>query len=67
MSPCFAWHNDDPDYDVLLALGSLKPGFVQSLGYVNLRGVWGLGWPIEIRPYIDAATNVVDGTAANPD
>ncbi|KXX74632.1 hypothetical protein MMYC01_208521 [Madurella mycetomatis] len=61
----FAWHNDDPDYDALPTLRNLKLDYVQSLGYVNLRCVWVLGCPVEIRPRIDAATDVNDGNAAD--
>lgn len=53
----FAWHNDDPDYDALPALRNLNLDYVQASGYVNLRCVWTLGCPAEIRPHADAASD----------
>ncbi|KAL2135446.1 hypothetical protein VTI74DRAFT_8432 [Chaetomium olivicolor] len=53
----FAWHNDDPDYDALPALRNLRLDYVQSTGYANLRCVWTLGCPVEIRPHDDAAAD----------
>ncbi|KAK4038957.1 hypothetical protein C8A01DRAFT_16980 [Parachaetomium inaequale] len=61
----FAWHNDDPDYDALPTLRNLKLGYVQSVGYVNLRCIWVLGCPVEIRPHIDAAADLGHGSAAD--
>lgn len=50
----FAWHNDDPDYDGLATFRNLQLDYVRSSGYVNLRCVWILGCPGEIRPERDA-------------
>ncbi|KAK1779553.1 hypothetical protein QBC45DRAFT_374278 [Copromyces sp. CBS 386.78] len=50
----FAWHNDDPDYDALVTLRHLRTAYVQASGYVNLRCVWILGCPAEVRPIQDA-------------
>lgn len=49
----FQWHNDDPDYDALPGLRRLNTDYVQSVGYANLRCVWVLGCPVEIRPFDD--------------
>ena len=56
----FAWHNDDPDYDALPTLRNLNLGYVQAAGYANLRCVWVLGCPVEIRPHVDAAAPAAD-------
>ncbi|KAI1114121.1 hypothetical protein F5Y14DRAFT_415532 [Nemania sp. NC0429] len=53
----FAWHNDDPDYDALPTLRSLRLAHLRVAGYVNLRCVWVIGCPGEIRPAIDAAAD----------
>ncbi|KAK0615147.1 hypothetical protein B0T17DRAFT_541196 [Bombardia bombarda] len=50
----FAWHNDNPDYDNVAFLRRLKVPYIRSQGYVNLRCVWVLGCPSEIRPHVDA-------------
>ena len=49
----FAWHNDDPDYDAVPTLRNLQLNHVREEGYVNLRCVWAVGCPAEIRPYQD--------------
>lgn len=46
----YQWHNDDPLYDGERMLSRLKIPFVKAQGYVNLRCVWTLGCPDEIRP-----------------
>ncbi|GAB7323565.1 hypothetical protein MBLNU13_g07067t1 [Cladosporium sp. NU13] len=46
----YQWHNDDPLYDGQRMLSRLKLPFVKAQGYVNLRCVWTLGCPAEIRP-----------------
>ncbi|KAK4241877.1 hypothetical protein C8A03DRAFT_11876 [Achaetomium macrosporum] len=63
----FAWHNDDPDYDGLATLRNLQLDYVQASGYVNLRCVWTLGCPVEIRPHSDAATDweIGNGTSSS--
>ncbi|KAI2627149.1 hypothetical protein GGS21DRAFT_255716 [Xylaria nigripes] len=49
----FAWHNDDPDYDALPTLRRFRLDYLQHAGYVNLRCVWVIGCPAEIRPALD--------------
>ncbi|KAF2967565.1 hypothetical protein GQX73_g5968 [Xylaria multiplex] len=51
----FAWHNDDPDYDALPTLQNFQLPYLRATGYVNLRCVWVIGCPAEIRPELDAA------------
>ncbi|GAW23227.1 hypothetical protein ANO14919_127780 [Xylariales sp. No.14919] len=51
----FAWHNDDPDYDALPTLRNFQLPYLRAAGYVNLRCVWVIGCPGEIRPAQDAA------------
>ncbi|TGJ84668.1 hypothetical protein E0Z10_g4102 [Xylaria hypoxylon] len=51
----FAWHNDDPDYDALPTLQNFRLSYLRATGYVNLRCVWVIGCPAEIRPAEDAA------------
>lgn len=46
----YQWHNDDPLYDGQRLLLRLQLPFVRAQGYVNLRCVWTLGCPNEIRP-----------------
>ena len=52
----FQWHNDDPDYDSYALLHSLRLDYVRAQGYVNLRCVWMLGCPSEIRPFDDVGS-----------
>ncbi|RYP72215.1 hypothetical protein DL771_004345 [Monosporascus sp. 5C6A] len=49
----FAWHNDDPSYDALPTLRSFRISHLQEAGYANLRCVWVIGCPAEIRPVED--------------
>ncbi|RYP91391.1 hypothetical protein DL770_002531 [Monosporascus sp. CRB-9-2] len=49
----FAWHNDDPDYDALPTLRNFRISHLQEAGYANLRCVWVIGCPAEIRPVED--------------
>ena len=49
----FAWHNDDPDYDALPTLRNFRIPYLQEAGYANLRCVWAIGCPEEIRPVED--------------
>lgn len=51
----FAWHNDDPDYDALPSLRNFRLPYLRLQGYVNLRCVWVIGCPAEIRPAKDQA------------
>ncbi|KAI0487755.1 hypothetical protein F4859DRAFT_510323 [Xylaria cf. heliscus] len=51
----FAWHNDDPDYDALPTLRHFRLPHLRANGYVNLRCVWVIGCPGEIRPILDAS------------
>jgi hypothetical protein len=46
----YQWHNDDPLYDGQRMLSRLQLPFVKAQGYVNLRCVWTLGCPAEIKP-----------------
>lgn len=57
----FAWHNDDPDYDALPALRNLRLPHLREAGYVNLRCVWVIGCPSEIRPVEDEGHTNDDG------
>lgn len=50
----YQWHNDDPLYDGLRVLSRLHLSHVLDQGYANLRCVWTLGCPSEIRPLIEA-------------
>ncbi|OTB08003.1 hypothetical protein M426DRAFT_52592 [Hypoxylon sp. CI-4A] len=49
----FQWHNDDPDYDMFPTLRNLRLPYLREAGYVNLRCVWTIGCPAEIRPFED--------------
>ncbi|RYP06459.1 hypothetical protein DL764_003150 [Monosporascus ibericus] len=49
----FAWHNDDPDYDALPTLRNFRLSHLQEVGYANLRCVWVIGCPAEIKPIED--------------
>lgn len=49
------WHNDDPLYDGERLLSRLRIAHVRNEGYVNLRCVWTLDCPAEIRPNYEAA------------
>jgi hypothetical protein len=49
----FQWHNDDPDYDSLPLLQRFRLDYLREQGYVNLRCVWVLGCPSEIKPFED--------------
>jgi len=51
----YQWHNDDPLYDGLRMLQRLSTPTIEREGYVNLRCVWTLGCPVEIRPVEEAA------------
>jgi hypothetical protein len=57
----FAWHNDDPDYDALPTLRNFQFSYLQTEGYVNLRCVWVIGCPSEIRPHDDAQNTLPAG------
>ncbi|KAI1773945.1 hypothetical protein F4818DRAFT_442701 [Hypoxylon cercidicola] len=49
----FQWHNDDPDYDMVPTLRNFRLPYLREAGYVNLRCVWVIGCPAEIRPVED--------------
>jgi hypothetical protein len=55
----FQWHNDDPYYDGVPPLQNFQIPYLQEQGYVNLRCVWTLGCPAEIRPLTDTHRNDV--------
>ncbi|MCJ1351921.1 MAG: hypothetical protein MMC33_001905 [Icmadophila ericetorum] len=46
----YQWHNDDPNYDGLPPLLSLKIPFIHAQNYTNLRVTHHLGCPVEIKP-----------------
>lgn len=54
----FQWHNDNPDYDALPLLQRFRIEHLKNEGYVNLRCVWVLGCPTEIRPKLDESPPV---------
>jgi hypothetical protein len=54
----FQWHNDNLDYDALPLLQRFRIQHLKNEGYVNLRCVWILGCPTEIRPKLDEAAPV---------
>lgn len=58
----FQWHNDDPDYDILPTLHNFRLPYVREAGYVNLRCVWVIGCPAEIRPFDDEDPENGDAT-----
>ncbi|KAM5362677.1 hypothetical protein ACJZ2D_012422 [Fusarium nematophilum] len=51
----FQWHNDNPDYDALPLLQNFRFDNLKKVGYTNLRCVWVLGCPAEIKPIQDEA------------
>ncbi|RSL48328.1 hypothetical protein CDV31_003364 [Fusarium ambrosium] len=51
----FQWHNDNPDYDALPLLQKFRFDNLKKVGYANLRCVWVLGCPAEIKPIQDEA------------
>lgn len=62
----FAWHNDNPDYDSLTSLLSLNIPYIIEKGYANLRCVWVLGCPAELRPIADVNPNWKDYRKSHP-
>ncbi|CAM1505157.1 Fc.00g107940.m01.CDS01 [Cosmosporella sp. VM-42] len=50
----FQWHNDNLDYDALPLLQRFRFQHLKEEGYINLRCVWVLGCPAEIKPIQDA-------------
>lgn len=61
----FQWHNDDPDYDGLPLLRSFRFPYLQQQGYVNLRCVWVIGCPLEIRPFAEEEEAAAKSEAEN--
>ncbi|KAI2469125.1 hypothetical protein F4781DRAFT_395325 [Annulohypoxylon bovei var. microspora] len=57
----FQWHNDDPDYDIIPTLRNFRLPYVREAGYVNLRCVWVIGCPAEIRPFEDEENGADEG------
>lgn len=53
-------HADDPLYDEQRTLSRLQMPYVREQGYVNLRCVWTLGCPVEIRPFAEETTQKPD-------
>lgn len=56
----FQWHNDNADYDALTLLQRFRFDHLKVEGYVNLRCVWVLGCPAEIKP-IEDAKHIIEG------
>ncbi|KAH7329465.1 hypothetical protein B0I35DRAFT_456822 [Stachybotrys elegans] len=54
----FQWHNDNPDYDALPLLQRFRIDALKEEGYINLRCVWVLGCPAEIKPKLDQSPPV---------
>ncbi|KAF2162111.1 hypothetical protein M409DRAFT_27491 [Zasmidium cellare ATCC 36951] len=50
----YQWHNDDSLYEGQRVLSRLRLAHIQDQGYANLRCVWTLGCPSEIRPHVEA-------------
>ncbi|OCL02316.1 hypothetical protein AOQ84DRAFT_443459 [Glonium stellatum] len=46
----YQWHNEDPMYDGVPVLRSLRLNHVQKRGYISLRCTWALGCPAELHP-----------------
>ncbi|KAL2006898.1 hypothetical protein VTN00DRAFT_9566 [Thermoascus crustaceus] len=61
----FQWHNDDPDYDGLPLLRTFRLPYLQQQGYVNLRCVWAIGCPLEIRPFAEEEEAAAKSEAEN--
>ncbi|KAH0365600.1 hypothetical protein KCU65_g5971, partial [Aureobasidium melanogenum] len=61
----YQWHNDDPLYDGVRTLSRLQIPYVLEQGYVNLRCVWTLGCPTEIRPLEHPANEITSETSAS--
>ncbi|KAM0721980.1 hypothetical protein Q7P37_002906 [Cladosporium fusiforme] len=57
----YQWHNDDPLYDGERLLSRLQISHIKNEGYINLRCVWTLGCPSEIRPNKEAASISAEG------
>ncbi|EGE79423.1 hypothetical protein BDDG_02362 [Blastomyces dermatitidis ATCC 18188] len=60
----YQWHNDDPLYDNVPIIKNLQLPFLSQQGYVNLRCVWFLGCPVEIRPFTDTQRADIHAGAA---
>lgn len=56
----FQWHNDEPDYDGVPLLRSFQFPYLREQGYVNMRCVWTLGCPDEVKPFEDEAIEVLE-------
>ncbi|ODH51156.1 hypothetical protein GX48_02771 [Paracoccidioides brasiliensis] len=54
----YQWHNDDPLFDNVPLLQNFQVSFLTKQGYLNLRCVWLVGCPEEIRPFIDPHINL---------
>ncbi|KKZ60736.1 hypothetical protein EMCG_04584 [[Emmonsia] crescens] len=59
----YQWHNDDPLFDNVPILKNLQLPFLSKEGYLNLRCVWMLGCPVEIRPFEDTERKYVHAGA----
>ncbi|KAK2742749.1 hypothetical protein FQN55_007690 [Onygenales sp. PD_40] len=54
----YQWHNDDPVYDSVPILTSLRLPHVYSVGYAPLRCAWVPGCPDEIHPLNPSLTSL---------
>lgn len=61
----YQWHNDDPLYDGARTLSRLQLPYIFEQGYVNLRCVWTLGCPKEIRPLEHPVDEITSETSAD--
>ena len=53
----YQWHNDDPNYDTATVVSRVQIPYVLASGYANLRCVWELGCPNEIRVHTPMLEN----------
>jgi hypothetical protein len=60
----YQWQNDDPLYDALPLLTSVRFSYILEVGYTNLRCVWHMGCPAEIHPTPSPSNSPSDGTLA---
>lgn len=60
----YQWHNDDPLYDGVPPLQNFRIDNLLRKGYVNLRCVWTLGCPAEIRPLLSPTASSGGNTSS---
>ncbi|KAL9088541.1 MAG: hypothetical protein Q9159_003031 [Coniocarpon cinnabarinum] len=56
----YQWHNEDPMYDGLPMIRSLRLPHVAEEGFANVRCTWMLGCPNEVKPRLDSTTAGAD-------